>query len=76
MPRLRAPFALDGAQVRVVTVDGEPWFVTRDLCAILGIADSGNALAGLEENEKGIRTVDTLGDPKKSGYVMNLASMR
>ncbi|WP_330995786.1 Bro-N domain-containing protein [Burkholderia vietnamiensis] len=56
-----------GAQVRVVTVEGEPWFVTRDLCAILGIANSGNALAGLEENEKGIRTVDTLGGPKKVG---------
>ena len=44
VPCLRASFAFDGAQVRVVTVDGEPWFVARDVATVLGYADQTNAI--------------------------------
>lgn len=33
------PFAYENHQVRVVTIDGEPWFVLSDLCKVLGISD-------------------------------------
>lgn len=42
------PFDFDGAQVRVVTIDGEPWFVLADLCAVLEIANVGNVAARLD----------------------------
>ncbi len=38
------PFNFDGAEVRVVTVDGEPWFVAKDVADLLGYADSDQAI--------------------------------
>ncbi|WP_394341481.1 BRO family protein [Rhodobacter maris] len=31
--------------VRTVTIDGEPWFVARDVCDVLGYADAADAIA-------------------------------
>lgn len=39
-----ALFAFDDALVRVVTVDGEPWFVAKDVCDVLGYARSRDAV--------------------------------
>lgn len=41
--------------------DGETWFVAADVCRVLEIANPRNAYARLEEDEKGVRTMDTLG---------------
>ena len=38
-------FGFDGAEVRVVLVDGEPWFVLADVCAVLGLSNP-SATAG------------------------------
>lgn len=38
------PFAFDGHTIRVVEMDGRPWFVGRDVAAALGFADTVNAL--------------------------------
>ncbi len=55
------PFSFEGASVRVIDIDGKPWFVATDLCAVLGIANSRDALASLDEDEKGVATTDTPG---------------
>lgn len=47
--------------VRVVMKDGEPWFVAVDVCKALDIANVGNAMARLDDDEKGVRSMDTLG---------------
>ncbi|KFJ02663.1 phage antirepressor KilAC domain-containing protein [Bifidobacterium thermacidophilum] len=39
--------------VRVVTgEDGEPWFVAKDVCDILGIGNNRDAIAALDDDEK------------------------
>ena len=40
--------------VRVVEKNGEPWFVARDVCAMLGFDDghTNDAIKGLDEDEK------------------------
>ena len=47
--------------VRTVTIDGEPWFVARDVCDVLGYANAADAIArhcrGIVKRD----TVDTLG---------------
>ena len=58
------PFDYSGQSVRMVEINGEPWFVARDVCAVLGIRNVGNVLAALDEDEKGIRSTDTLGGPQ------------
>lgn len=37
-------FQFDGAKVRVVVKDGEPWFVATDVAAILGYSDVSRAV--------------------------------
>lgn len=54
-------FEFDSQQVRVVLVDGEPWFVLADVCRVLEIANVGNASARLESDMKGVHTADTPG---------------
>ena len=55
-------------QVRMVMRGGEPWFVARDVCACLGL-DVAHGVRGLEDEEKGLHTVETLGGPQKMTIV-------
>lgn len=64
IPHATAPvaFAFDSHAVRTITEDdGSIWFVARDICAILGVTNHRNAFARLDDDQKGVRTMDTLG---------------
>ena len=41
--------------------DGEPWFVAKDVATILGYGDATHMTRRLESDEKGLRSVETLG---------------
>ena len=46
-------FQYEGAEVRTVLIDGEAWFVAKDVCDILGYANARDALARhLDDDEK------------------------
>ena len=47
--------------VRVFDRAGKPWFVAADVCRVLDIANSRDAVAMLDEDEKGVGITDTLG---------------
>ena len=47
--------------IRTVMVDGEPWFVAKDVCEALDITNSRDAVARLDDDEKGVVSTDTLG---------------
>lgn len=53
-------FEFDRHEVRVVLVDGEPWWVLKDVCDVLGIGNPSEAAARLSDDQKGIRIVETL----------------
>ena len=38
---------------------GEPWFVAKDVCDILGLGNMHSSLAALDEDERGLHTMDT-----------------
>ena len=63
------PFAYGDQQVRVVTRDGEPWFVAADIAQVLGYRDAANATRGLMEDEKGTQIVSTLKGGQKATIV-------
>lgn len=49
-------------QVRVITKDGEPWFVGKEIAEKLGYSNSRKALADhVKDNHKGVTKCDTLG---------------
>lgn len=52
-------FRREGVDIRVVTIEGEPWFIAMDALAMLDVNRSSLAL--LDDDERGVHTVDTLG---------------
>lgn len=38
------PFSFEGEDIRVVTVDNEPWFIAKDVAVMLGYADTDYAI--------------------------------
>jgi prophage antirepressor-like protein len=54
-------FGFDDQLVRVVDIDGAPWFVAIDICRILGIKNNRDAIEKLDDDEKGVALTDTLG---------------
>lgn len=44
--------AADGAALRTLTINDEPWFMARDVCDALGLQDTSMAIAPLDEDEK------------------------
>lgn len=54
-------FEYQAKEVRTVQVNGEPWFVLKDVCEILGISKYRDTAARLDEDERGSVEVDTLG---------------
>lgn len=56
-------------EVRTVMINGEPHFIANDLCAVLDIRNARDAVATLDDDEKGVVTTDTLGGAQQMSYV-------
>ena len=61
MPGIKIFEAEAFGQVRVVDVDGEPWFVAKDVCECLELTNTSQTLSYLDDDEKGITTNGTPG---------------
>lgn len=64
------PFAFEDSLIRA-TVDGQgnPWFVAKDVCRVLEIEKHRDAVARLEDDERGSVLVDTLGGKQEMASV-------
>ncbi|HCR6164393.1 MULTISPECIES: BRO-N domain-containing protein [Enterobacteriaceae] len=56
-------------QVRVVMINGEPWFVAKDVCDALRLVNSRKALMSLDEDEKGVTLSYTPGGEQKLNII-------
>lgn len=55
-------FNYSGNEVRTIQKDGEPWFVLRDVCAVLGISHVKDTADRLENDEVGqTEVIDSIG---------------
>ena len=55
-------FDYNGAEVRTVIIESEPWFVAKDVCNVLGLTNSREAIKPLDDEEKDeVRISDTIG---------------
>ena len=54
-------FQFKQESVRLVLIEEEPWFVAKDLCGILGLNNVAMALRRLDDDQKGVNQIDTLG---------------
>lgn len=55
------PFDFETNAVRVAMIDDAPWFVAADVCRVLEHTNSSVALRRLDDDEKGVSKVYTLG---------------
>ena len=47
-------------QVRTLTVDGEPWFVGKDVATVLGYTDTAQAIRKhVDDDDKGVVEMTT-----------------
>lgn len=52
-------------EIKTIIEEGQPWFMAKDVCENLGISNTAMAIARLDENEKGVSSIDTLGGKQK-----------
>ena len=54
-------------ELRTVEIDGEPWFVGKDVAAALGYTNSRDAIAThvFADDKGGVESIDTLGGRQK-----------
>jgi hypothetical protein len=62
-------FQFNTNQVRVLMIDGQPWFVASDVCKILDLENTSRAIARLKEYEKGVTTINTLGGNQEMAVI-------
>lgn len=51
-------FNYNGANIRTVSKNGEPWFVAADVCRVLEIGNPSDAIARLEEDERTLVSIE------------------
>lgn len=62
-------FNYNGKEVRTIQKDGEPWWVLKDVCGILGISKHRDTASRLDEDERGSVRVDTPGGEQEMTVV-------
>ena len=62
-------FNYNGNEVRTIQKDGEPWWVLKDVCGILGISKYRDTASRLDEDERGSVRVDTPGGEQEMTVV-------
>ena len=62
-------FNYSGNQVRTTVRNEEPWFVAADVCKVLDIKNSRDAMERLDPDEKDVAITDTLGGGQKMTIV-------
>ena len=55
--------------VRIVEKDGEPWFVAKDVCDILALGNPRSSIALLDEDERGVHSMDTPSGKQEMGII-------
>ena len=64
-------FTYNSNEVRTVEMNGEPWFVLKDVCEVLGISHITDTAKRMDEDEVGQTEVTDSMGRKQSTYVIN-----
>lgn len=55
--------------VRTLEINGEPWVMAADVCKAFGVTNGRNITARLDEDDKAVYSVDTLGGKQNVTFV-------
>ncbi|WP_418115356.1 BRO family protein [Sorlinia euscelidii] len=59
----------EGQPIRIVIAKGEPRWALSDVCRALSITNARNVAAKLDDDEKDVHLVDTLGGPQATTFI-------
>lgn len=59
----------ENKEIRVITQNGKPYFVAKDVCEVLEINNHKDAISRLDTDEKGVGLTDTLGGKQKMLWI-------
>mgnify|MGYP002626020592 CR=1 FL=1 len=59
----------EGSNVRMIEKDGEPWWVLKDVCAVLELSSPHKVAARLDDDEKGRSLIPTLGGEQEATII-------
>ena len=62
-------FNYETSDIRTILRDSEPWFVAIDVCAVLEILNTRDAMTRLDEDERDVVSTDTLGGKQSVNVV-------
>lgn len=62
-------FNYNGNKVRTIQKDGEPWWVLKDVCEVLGLSSPHKVFDRLDEDEKGRNQIPTHGGEQEMTVV-------
>ncbi|WP_339259524.1 phage antirepressor [Paenibacillus sp. FSL R5-0713] len=63
------PFMYGAAEVKTININNEPWFLAKDICDVVDIKNTAQALDGLDEDEKLVYAVHISGQSRDSWFV-------
>lgn len=73
---------LEDVTVRILNINGEPWFIAKDVCDALELSNHNMAIAALDDDEKGVSLTYTPGGKQnmrtvaESGFYKLIARSR
>ena len=67
-------FDFNERAVRCIMKDGEPWWVAKDVCDVLGIGNPSEALRGLDDDERSTLRISEGTSPTGGNPNMNIIS--
>ena len=59
----------EGTSIRMQMIKDEPWFAAKDVCELLGLDNSRQAVSRLDDDEKCVINSDTLGGKQELTFV-------
>jgi anti-repressor protein len=70
MNNLPQVFMYQGAQIRMITKDNEPWWVAKDVCDVLGFSNLSETIKRLDEDEvSSTEVIDSMGRNQQTNIV-------
>jgi len=66
----------EGYDIRIIQKDGEPWLVAKDVTTALHIRNTSDTTRRLDEDEKGVATIDTPGGPQEVSVINEAGTYR
>jgi prophage antirepressor-like protein len=62
-------FRFESIEVRTLLIEDQPWFVAADVCQVLAIRNNRDAIARLDDDERGVATTDTPSGQQDMGII-------